>query len=48
MYLTKVYVQNTISGKKAEPGEGADMTFLRPKLAMLPMKGLAVREYASE
>jgi hypothetical protein len=42
------YKQNTISGSRAEPGEGADMTFLSPKFAMSPMNGLAVREYASE
>lgn len=42
------YRQKTISGSRTEPGEGADMTFFRPKLSMLPMKGLAVREYASE
>lgn len=42
------YLQNTISGRNEEPGDGADMTFLRPKLSMLPMKGLAEREYASE
>jgi hypothetical protein len=30
------------------PGEGADMTFFKPKLSMLPMKELAEREYASE
>jgi hypothetical protein len=40
--------QKTISGKKADPGDGADMTFFNPKLSMLPMKALAVREYASE
>jgi hypothetical protein len=38
------YKQKTISGNRAEPGDGADMTFFRPKLSMLPMKGLAVRE----
>lgn len=37
-------VQNTISGRNDEPGDGADMTFFRPKLAILPIKGLAVRE----
>lgn len=42
------YKQNTISGRSAEPGEGADITFFNPKLSMLPMKGLAVREYARE
>jgi hypothetical protein len=42
------YRQKTISGRRAEPGDGADMTFFRPKLSMLPIKGLAVREYASE
>jgi hypothetical protein len=42
------YLQNTISGRNDEPGEGADMTFFNPKLSMLPMKGLAEREYASE
>jgi len=42
------YKQKTISGSSAEPGDGADMTFFKPKLAMSPMKGLAVREYAKE
>jgi hypothetical protein len=42
------YRQKTISGNSAEPGEGADMTFFRPKFAMSPMNGLAVREYARE
>jgi hypothetical protein len=38
------YKQKTISGSSAEPGDGADITFLRPKFARSPMKGLAVRE----
>lgn len=42
------YKQKTISGNRAEPGDGAAMTFFRPKFAMSPMNGLAVREYARE
>lgn len=42
------YRQNTISGIKAEPGDGATMTFFMPKFARSPMKAFAVREYASE
>lgn len=42
------YRQKTISGSSAEPGEGATCTFLSPKLVRSPMKGPAVREYASE
>jgi hypothetical protein len=47
-WLSQYYSQKTISGRKGDPGEGADMTFLRPKLSMLPIKALAVREYARE
>jgi hypothetical protein len=38
------YKQKTISGRNADPGDGADMTFFKPKFAMSPMKGEAVRE----
>lgn len=38
------YKQKTISGKSGDPGDGADITSFRPKLAMFPIKGPAVRE----